>query len=60
MDERPMEIPYPRRTKKERPIPHIYAALDNDLARGNLENDLPGADFADLEQSSPGAGGEDF
>ena len=36
----------------ERPIPEdIYPALDNDLARDNLENDIPDADLNDL--SSP-------
>ena len=29
----------------ERPIPNEYLALDNDLARDNLENDIPAADL---------------
>lgn len=33
----------------ERPIPRdAYRALDNDLARDNLENDIPAADLEDL------------
>ncbi len=33
----------------ERPIPEdIYPALDTDLARDNVENDLPEADKQDL------------
>lgn len=33
---------------KERPIPEIYPVIDNDLARDNLENDLPAADLEEL------------
>ena len=36
--------PFPQ----ERPISDVYAAIDNDLARDNLENDLTSADFQDL------------
>lgn len=32
----------------ERPISKAYPAIDNDLARDNLENDLPLADLQDL------------
>jgi len=32
----------------ERPISKAYRAIDNDLARDNLENDLPDADRQDL------------
>ena len=33
----------------ERPIPEeAYPVLDTDLARDNLENDLPAADLEDL------------
>ncbi len=32
----------------ERPISKAYPAIDNDLARDNLENDLPDADLQDL------------
>ena len=35
--------------QEERPIPgDIYPVLDTDLARDNLENDLPAADLEDL------------
>lgn len=32
----------------ERPIPDVYPELDTDLARDNLENDIPAADLQDL------------
>ena len=32
----------------ERPISKAYKALDNDLARDNLENDMTQADLRDL------------
>lgn len=32
----------------ERPISQAYRELDNDLARDNLENDIPFADLQDL------------
>ena len=32
----------------EKPIPDVYPAIDNDLARDNLENDIPAADLEDL------------
>lgn len=33
----------------DRPIPSdVYPAIDNDLARDNIENDLPAADLQDL------------
>ncbi len=35
--------------QEERPIPsNIYPVIDTDLARDNLENDLPAADLEDL------------
>lgn len=34
--------------QEEAPIPEIYPAIDNDLARDNLENDIPAADLTDL------------
>lgn len=34
--------------KQERPISEVYAAIDTDLARDNLENDIPDADLQDL------------
>lgn len=35
-------------TAKEKPISSAYAAIDNDLARDNLENDITAADLQDL------------
>ena len=32
----------------EKPIPKAYRELDTDLARDNLENDIPYADLQDL------------
>ena len=32
----------------DKPIPNVYAVIDNDLARDNLENDIPVADLQDL------------
>ena len=32
----------------ERPISKAYREIDNDLARDNMENDLPDADLQDL------------
>ena len=38
----------------EQPIPsRIYLAIDTDLARDNLENDIPAADLEDLRESPP-------
>ena len=34
--------------KKEKPISEVYPAIDNDLARDNIENDLTAADIQDL------------
>lgn len=40
--------------KVEAPIPaKIYPAIDNDLARDNIENDLPAADLEDLHSTAP-------
>jgi hypothetical protein len=33
----------------EKPIPKVYSTIDTDLARDNLENDLPLADLEDLK-----------
>lgn len=33
---------------KEKPISNVYSTIDNDLARDNLENDIPAADLQDL------------
>ena len=36
--------------KQEKPSPpEIYPVIDTDLARDNLENDIPQADLADLQ-----------
>lgn len=32
----------------ERPISKVYKVIDTDLARDNLENDLPAGDLEDL------------
>lgn len=32
----------------EKPISKVYSAIDNDLARDNLENDITAADLQDL------------
>lgn len=41
--------PISGKKKLEMPIPgNIYPFLDTDLARDNLENDLPAADLEDL------------
>lgn len=32
----------------ENPIPTVYPEIDTDLARDNLENDIPDADLQDL------------
>ena len=32
----------------EKPISNAYPAIDNDLARDNLQNDIPDADLQDL------------
>ncbi|MBQ8637097.1 MAG: hypothetical protein IJ423_03805 [Clostridia bacterium] len=35
-------------TEVERPIPSIYPVIDTDLARDNIENDLPDSELQDL------------
>lgn len=37
-------VPY----EEEKPISDVYRAIDNDLARDNLENDMTAADRQDL------------
>lgn len=34
--------------KRQKPISRAYSVIDTDLARDNLENDLPAADREDL------------
>lgn len=39
----------PQKPRADRPIPEdIYPVIDTDLARDNVENDLPAADLEDL------------
>lgn len=41
----------PSPDQAERPIPSkIYPVIDNDLARDNVENDLPAADLSELQR----------
>ena len=37
------------KAQTERPISQAHGIIDNDLARDNLENDLPFADLQDLQ-----------
>lgn len=37
-----------RLPRPEKPIPDVYPVLDTDLARDNVENDIPAADLEDL------------
>lgn len=34
--------------QQEKPISEVYAVIDNDLARDNMENDITAADLQDL------------
>ena len=45
-DDRKVELP--RRGKQEKPILSDSPVLDTDLARDNVENDIPAADLEDL------------
>ncbi len=38
----------PRPGRGDKPIPPVYPVIDNDLARDNIENDIPAADLEDL------------
>ena len=40
--------PHSRKNNKEKPISPAYAVIDNDLARDNVENDIPAADLQDV------------
>lgn len=42
-------VPYAKSKTQEKPISDAYAVIDNDLARDNLENDIPDADLQDLQ-----------
>ncbi len=41
-------MPKKEKAREERPISRAHGIIDNDLARDNLENDLPFADLQDL------------
>lgn len=50
MNKKTARILQPTSGQAERPIPpEIYPAIDNDLARDNVENDLPAADLEELQ-----------
>ena len=50
MDKKTVRISRPTPDQAERPIPpEIYPVIDNDLARDNVENDLPAADLEELQ-----------
>ena len=50
MDKKKQKIPQLAPDQTERPIPSkIYPVIDTDLARDNVENDLPAADLQDLQ-----------
>lgn len=40
--------PVAKKEDGERPISDVYPVIDNDLARDNIENDIPSADLQDL------------
>lgn len=44
----PSQKVYHSKPYSERPISNFYSYIDNDLARDNLENDIPSADLQDL------------
>lgn len=46
--QKPVPTPAPTQMTEERPISRVYPVIDNDLARDNLENDLPAADLQDF------------
>lgn len=41
-------VPFAKNKTQEKPISDAYSVIDNDLARDNLENDIPDADLQDL------------
>lgn len=50
MDKKKVKISQPAPDRAERPIPpKIYPVIDTDLARDNVENDLPAADLQELQ-----------
>ena len=44
----PSQKVYHSTPHSERPISNFYSYIDNDLARDNLESDIPSADLQDL------------
>lgn len=46
-DSKPVDLRYDE-NQGEKPISDAYPAIDNDLARDNLENDISDADLQDL------------
>ncbi len=44
----PEEAAKPLIEGTEKPVSEVYPVIDNDLARDNLENDIPEADLNDL------------
>ncbi len=44
---RPKQLKAPE-NDVERPVSKAYSTIDTDLARDNLENDIPAADLEDL------------
>lgn len=40
--------PYGENNVKDKPISKVYAEIDNDLARDNLENDMSKADLQNM------------
>ncbi len=44
----PEEAAKPFTEGTERPVSSVYPVIDTDLARDNLENDIPEADLQDL------------
>lgn len=44
----PSQKVYRSKPHSERPISNFYSYIDNDLARDNLESDIPSADLQDL------------
>ncbi|WP_164997212.1 hypothetical protein [Clostridium minihomine] len=46
---RSQNVQPPKKDNAEKPIPKdIYPVIDTDLARDNLQNDIPDADLQDL------------
>ena len=46
--ETPIQKEFIKRIKEEKPISEAYPVIDTDLARDNVENDIPDADLQDL------------